>query len=134
MQKKTATVFLALGLSVFTMSCSNKEIINFFVEYRTNDGNKGIVYDADQSSETGYVATEHNKYQTVIWGQNAKPVVAVPKDGFVFDHWEKYTVFVDRTSFVMTLVSLDDGRAAGRCERFVYDNLVLIACFAEASL
>ena len=115
-------------------SCSHTEVINFFVEYRVNDDSMGIIYDSDQDSEAGYVVAQHNRYQTVGWGQNAQPVVAVPKEGFAFDHWEKYVVFVDAGNFVMTPVGSDESHLAVRCERCLYSNLVLIAYFSEAGL
>ena len=134
MRKSVLEILSVAVCAMFSASCSNTEVINYFVEYRVHDDKMGIIYDADQSSETGYAVDQQNRYQTVNWGQDAQPVVAVPKTGFVFDHWEKYAVFVDASSFVMTVVSLDDGHSASRFERCLYDNLVLIACFAEASI
>ena len=93
----------------------------------------GSVFDADPNLPQGYTATTHNKYQTVNWGNDAAGVIAVPKDGFVFSHWEKYVVVVTASDFIMTLVNADDAKIPTRTEKSLYDNLILVAYFSEAA-
>lgn len=131
---KTRFVLLGLsGIAFALFSCASHVAINYFVEYRVNDSSMGSVFDADPDLPHGYTATTHNKYQTVNWGDNAAGVVAVPKDGFTFSHWEKYVVVVTANDFIMTLVTAEEAETPARTERSLYDNLILIANFVEAA-
>ncbi len=132
MQAKHLNVFVSMASMLLLFSCNRHETINYFVEYRVNDTAMGSVLDASKETPEGYVSTTHNKYQTVNWGKDAAGIVAVPKDGYVFEKWEKYTIAVTVNDFVMTAVETDGVTNPARREKAVYDNLILIAYFAEA--
>lgn len=133
MRHKGLSLFASIGSLFLLFSCTYHETINYFIEYRVNDDSMGVVYDIDTSASEGYSKSLHNKYQTVNWGLDGAGVVAVPKDGYAFGHWEKYSVVITATDFVMTPVETDNPNNPTRAETAVYDNLILVAHFVEAT-
>ena len=133
MSNKQRVILYLLGTLLSLFSCSCRETINYFVEYRVNDSSMGSIFDADPQVSGGYLMSAHNKYQTVNWGRDALGVAAVANEGFLFSHWEKYIATVTASEFILNPVPIDDGLNSFRNDKQIRSNQVFVAFFTEIS-